>query len=64
MTGNDLEYVRNLLSKGLIEGPVLELGGGYGGIERNQPRWSLRTQKIHPVQLAIFRLLLLMPAFS
>ena len=32
MTGNDLEYVRNLLSKGLIEGPVLELGGGYGGI--------------------------------
>jgi len=32
MTGNDLEYVRSLLSKGLIEGPVLELGGGYGGM--------------------------------
>ena len=32
MTGSDLEYVRNLLSKGLIEGPVLELGGGYGGM--------------------------------
>lgn len=31
MTGNDLEYVKNLLATGLIEGPVLELGGGYGG---------------------------------
>jgi len=31
MTRNDLEYVKSLLSKGLIDGPVLELGGGYGG---------------------------------
>lgn len=31
MTDDDLDYVRGLLGRGLLEPPVLELGAGYGG---------------------------------
>lgn len=31
MTGPDLDYIRGLAEGGALEGPVLELGGGYGG---------------------------------
>lgn len=31
MTGDDLNYIRALVDSGIIKGPVLELGGGYGG---------------------------------
>lgn len=31
MTGPDNDYIRRLLSTRLVEGPVLELGTGYGG---------------------------------
>lgn len=31
MTGPDLEYIKLLLNSGVITGPVLELGAGYGG---------------------------------
>jgi hypothetical protein len=31
MTGADLAYIEGLLAQGLIDSPVLELGGGYGG---------------------------------
>src|SRR5215472_10777452 len=31
MTDNDRLYIQRLLGKKLIKGPVLELGGGYGG---------------------------------
>ncbi len=31
MTENDLAYVKRLIDSGIITGPVLELGAGYGG---------------------------------
>lgn len=31
MVESDLEYIRRLLAAGLISGPVIELGAGYGG---------------------------------
>ncbi len=31
MTDNDLEYIKRLIDSGIITGPVLELGAGYGG---------------------------------
>jgi len=31
MTPEDVEYVRRLVAAGTIQGPVLELGAGYGG---------------------------------
>jgi SAM-dependent methyltransferase len=31
MTGPDLQYVEELLARGLVGDPVLELGAGYGG---------------------------------
>jgi SAM-dependent methyltransferase len=31
MVPNDLDYIRQVLAAGLIYGPVLELGAGYGG---------------------------------
>ncbi len=31
MTGPDRDYIRGLTERAALEGPVLELGGGYGG---------------------------------
>lgn len=31
MTGPDLEYIKTLVKSGIMIGPVLELGAGYGG---------------------------------
>jgi len=31
MTNNDMNYIQALISKNILRGPVLELGGGYGG---------------------------------
>ncbi len=32
MTFEDLDYIRKILATGIIKGPVLELGAGWGGI--------------------------------
>ena len=32
MTSNDMEYLKLLLDKNIIQEPVLELGTGYGGV--------------------------------
>ena len=31
MVDNDVVYLRSLLAETLLQGPVLELGAGYGG---------------------------------